>query len=253
RLDLHPNNDGHVSLHVVICDTWSDSKRWDVCVDVSFFVYDHIQNNYVTFQDANGHRTKFNKKKTTWGFDKLLSLDSFMESKNGYLFNDSCVFGVEIFAVPEFTQLDRCLSMTKPPPTMNTFTWTINKFSDLTDEVVYSDIFKVGKVKWKLKLFPKGHKSNEGTHLSLYLGVHDVASFPDDWKLYAKFNLRVKNQCTETKKETDHWFCDSAPDWGFSSFMLLSKLSNSETGFLLNDNLMVEVKISVMGTLRHFI
>ncbi|KAL8264646.1 hypothetical protein R6Q59_022776 [Mikania micrantha] len=207
------------------------------------------------FVDVNGHRTKFNEKKTSWGFDKLLSLESFMESKNGYLFDDSCVFGVEIFAVPEFTRLDRCLLMTKPLPTMNTFTWTIKKFSDLTDEVVYSDIFKVGKVKWKLLLYPKGHKSGEGTHMSLYLGVHDVASFPDDWKLYAKFNLWVKNQRTEseTKKETDNWFCDSAQDWGFSSFMLLSKLSDSQTGFLLNDNLTVEVEISAMGTLRHFI
>ncbi|KAL8195261.1 hypothetical protein R6Q57_025664 [Mikania cordata] len=255
RLDLHPNNDGHVSLHVVICDTGSASKGWDVCVDVSFFVYDHIQNNYVTFQDVNGHRTRFNEKMTTWGFDKLISTESFMESKNGYLFNDSCVFGVEIFAVPQFTRLDRCLLMTKPLPTMNAFTWTINKFSDLTDEVVYSDIFKVGKVKWKLLLYPKGKNSGEGTHLSIYLGVHDVSSFPDGWKLYAKFNLRVRNQCSKSdkEKETDNWFCNSAQDWGYSSYMLLSELSNSETGFLLNDNLMVEAKISVMGTLRHFI
>ncbi|KAL8264653.1 hypothetical protein R6Q59_022783, partial [Mikania micrantha] len=87
RLDLHPNNDDHISLHVVICDTGSDSKGWEVCVDV-----------YV-----NGHTTRFHMKKTTWGFDKLISTKSFMESENGYLFNDSCVFGVEIIAVPEFT------------------------------------------------------------------------------------------------------------------------------------------------------
>ncbi|KAL8224644.1 hypothetical protein R6Q59_000263 [Mikania micrantha] len=255
RLDLHPNKDGHISLHVVICDTGNDSKGWEVCVDVSFFVYDQMQNNYVTFQDMNGRRTRFNEKKTTWGFDKLIAMESFMECKNGYLFNDSCVFGVEIFEVPEFTRLDRCLLMTKPPETMNSFTWTINRFSDLTDNVVSSEVFKVGKVKWKLLLYPKGNKSGAGTHLSVYLGVHDVASFPDGWKLYAKFNLRVKNQCTksDTENETDNWFCNSAKDWGYSSFMLLSELSNSETGFLLNDNLMVEAKISVMGTLRHFI
>ncbi|KAD4179289.1 hypothetical protein E3N88_27881 [Mikania micrantha] len=34
RLDIHPNKGDHISLHVVICDTGSDSKGWDVCVDV---------------------------------------------------------------------------------------------------------------------------------------------------------------------------------------------------------------------------
>ncbi|KAL8264669.1 hypothetical protein R6Q59_022799 [Mikania micrantha] len=200
RLDIHPNKGDHISLHVVICDTGSDSKGWDACVDVSFFVYDHIQNNYVTFQDVNGHRTRFNEKTTAWGFDKLISTESFMESKNGYLFYDSCVFGVEIIEVPQFTRLDRCLLMTKPLPTMNTFTWTIKNFSTLTEEALFSDAFKIGKVKWKLLLYPKGNMSGEGTHLSIYLGVHDVASFPDGWKLYAKFNLRVKNQCSKVIK-----------------------------------------------------
>ncbi|KAD4179283.1 hypothetical protein E3N88_27874 [Mikania micrantha] len=107
RLDLRPNKDGYISLHVVICDTGNGSKGWEVCVDVSFFLYDHIQNHYITFQDMNGHRTRFHEKKTTWGFDKLIPLDSFMETENVYLLNDSCVFGVEIIAVPEFTRLDR--------------------------------------------------------------------------------------------------------------------------------------------------
>ncbi|KAL8195264.1 hypothetical protein R6Q57_025667 [Mikania cordata] len=86
RLYLHPNNGDQISLHVVICDTGSDSKGWEVCVDVSFFVYDHVQYNYVTFQDVNtGHTTRFHMKKMTWGFDKLISLESFMESENGNL------------------------------------------------------------------------------------------------------------------------------------------------------------------------
>ncbi|XP_076929227.1 uncharacterized protein LOC143593496 [Bidens hawaiensis] len=208
RLDLYPNGndeksgDKHISLYAVICGTESSSKGWEVCVDVSFFVYDHIHHSYVTFQDENGHRTRFHEKKTTWGFDKLISLDSFMESKNGYLFNDSCVIGAEIFAVPEFTQLDRCLSMIKPPATMNTYTWTINKFSAVTENVLYSDVFKVGKVKWKLLLYPKGNEGAKDTHLSIYLGVHDVASLPNDWKVYAEFKLRVvKSQHTKSYTE----------------------------------------------------
>ncbi|KAI7756137.1 hypothetical protein M8C21_003455, partial [Ambrosia artemisiifolia] len=260
RLDLYPNgkdedNEGnHISLYVVICDTGSCSKGWEVCVDVCFFVYDHMHHNYVTFQDVNGHRTTFHENRKTWGFDKLISLESFMESKNGYLLNDSCVFGVEVIAVPEFTQVDRCLLMTKPPVTMNSHTWTINKFSAVTDDVLYSAVFKVGKVKWRVSLYPKGY-SGKGTHLSIYLGIHDTASLPNDWKVYVKFKLRLKSRSIESdvEKETANWFCNSTLNWGYASFMLLSQLNDSAKGFLLDDNLTVQVEISVMGTLKNFI
>ncbi|KAM0028659.1 putative MATH/TRAF domain-containing protein [Helianthus debilis subsp. tardiflorus] len=79
----------------------------------------------------------------------------------------------------KFQSLDRRLMMTKPPPTMNTYTWTINKLSTVTKERLRSDVFKVGKVKWTLLLYPKGNK---------------CGSTP----------------CEETK----HWLCNSVVDWG---------------------------------------
>ncbi|KAM0002114.1 putative ubiquitinyl hydrolase 1 [Helianthus debilis subsp. tardiflorus] len=120
----------------------------------------------------------------------------------------------------KFQSLDRRLMMTKPPPTMNTYTWTINKLSTVTKERLRSDVFKVGKVKWTLLLYPKGNKCGstpcEGTHLSIYLGVHDVASLPDNWKVYTAFKLRLKSHGTESdiEKETKHWLCNSVVDWG---------------------------------------
>ncbi|KAM0005797.1 putative MATH/TRAF domain-containing protein [Helianthus debilis subsp. tardiflorus] len=156
-LIMYPNGNDeengacHISLYVVIMD-------WRYLL---MFVFLYV----------NGHRTRFHEKKI-WGFDKLMSLESFVESKNRYLLNDSCVFGVEV------TQVDRCLLITRPPAIMNTYTWTINKFSTVTEDVLYSEVFKedvlylevfkVGKVKWTLKVYPKGHGSCIGTHLSLY-------------------------------------------------------------------------------------
>ncbi|KAJ0935353.1 putative ubiquitinyl hydrolase 1 [Helianthus annuus] len=263
RLDLYPNgNDeenkgSHISLYAVICDTESCLKGWEVCVDVCFFVYDHIHHNYVTIQDTNGRGTRFHEKKTTCGFDKLIPMESFMESTNGFLFNDSCVFGAEVITVPvpKFTQLDRCLSMIKPLATKNTHTWTINNFSAVTESVLYSEIFKVGNVKWHLELYPEGNNIGEGTHLSIYLAVHDAASFADGWKVYAKFKICVKSEDAENdmEGECDAWFHNSALGWGFPSLILLSELIDPEKGYLLNDNLIVKVDISVMGTLRYFI
>lgn len=57
-------------------------------------------------------------------------------------------FVAEVFVVPLCTQQDRCLSMIKPPPTMNTYSWTIEKFSSVKEEKLVSEVFKVGKVKW---------------------------------------------------------------------------------------------------------
>ncbi|KAL8264743.1 hypothetical protein R6Q59_022873 [Mikania micrantha] len=231
-LDLFPNKGGHISLHVVICDTGSDSKGWEVCVDVN----------------VNGHRTKFHETKMTWGFDKLISTESFMESENGYFFNDSCVFGVEIIEVPQFTRLDRCLLMTKPLPTMNAFTWTIQNFSSLTEKILILDAFKIGKVKWYLSLYPKGYGLGEGTHLSIFLAVYDAMSLTNGWKIFAGSKFQIKNQSTESDlmRGFDNWFCNSKSK-GFPTFMLLSELIYSKNGFLLNDNLIVEVEFLLIA------
>ncbi|KAL8224659.1 hypothetical protein R6Q59_000244, partial [Mikania micrantha] len=170
----------HYLLKIESFSILYEAKKCNIESDVFEASGHNWSNNYVTFQDVNGHRTRFHEKKTTWGFDKLISLDYFAD--------------IEILALPEFTRLDWCLSMTKPPETMNTFTWTINRFSDVTDECVSSEVFKLVKVKWYMKLwvYPKGNNSGEGTHLSIYLGVDDVALFPDGWKLYQNSNSGLK-------------------------------------------------------------
>ncbi|CAI9302998.1 unnamed protein product [Lactuca saligna] len=228
RLDLYPNGnkeekgDNHISLYLIICDTESLEKGWKVHVDVNFFVYDHIAHNYVIFQDDEGNRTRFHEKQMKWGFEKLISLEHFKDSNKGYIFNDSCVFGAEVFSVPEYTLKDRCLSMIKPPATMNTYTWIVDNFSSIKDDCLHSE-------------------------------VHEAKSFPNDWKVYARFELQIKNKSGYAAKDTGHWFCEDEDDWGFSCFILLSELRDMSKGFLKNDTLIVEAKISVVGMLKNFI
>ncbi|KAJ9551990.1 hypothetical protein OSB04_016035 [Centaurea solstitialis] len=231
RLDLYPEGNeeekgaNHISLYLIICCTESLPKGWEVCVDVNFFIYDHIQHNYASFQDiVNGNRIRFHEKKLKWGFDKLISLDSFKKSENGYLVNDSCVFGAEVAA-----QKDRILSMIKPPKFMRTHTWTIENFLTITEKVVYSEIFRVGN-------------------------VHDAASLPDGWRAYANFILRLKNQNDNNiEKGSDKWLNSLQSDWGFRSFMPLKQLEDPANGFLLNGSLTVEADILSVGTFRNFI
>ncbi|KAJ0508285.1 hypothetical protein HanIR_Chr11g0515521 [Helianthus annuus] len=46
-----------------------------------------------------------------------------------------------------------------------------------------------------------GSKSSKGIHLSIYLGVHYVASLSDNWKVYTTFKLRLKSQGIESDIE----------------------------------------------------
>ncbi|KAJ9551989.1 hypothetical protein OSB04_016034 [Centaurea solstitialis] len=259
RLDLYPNGNeeekgaNHISLYLIICDTKSLPKGWEVYVDVNFFIYDHMQHNYANFQDiVNGNRTRFHEKKMKWGFHKLISLESFKKSENGYLVNDSCVFGAEVSAATVYAQKDRILSMTKPPEIMRTYTWTIENFLTITEKVLYSEIFKVGNVKWRLSLYPKGNKLGAGTNLSLYLNVHDPASLPAGWRVYAYFILRLKNQNgNNIEKASEKWLNSLEVDWGFDHFMLLKQLDDGTNSFLLNGSLTVEVDILSVGILPH--
>lgn len=260
RLDLYPNGNteengaNHISLYLKMCDTQSLTKGWKVHVDVKFLAYDHIANNYVIFQDVDGNRTCFHENQMKWGFDKLISLEHFKDNSKGYLLNDSCVFGVEVFVVPEYTLKDRCLSMIKPLR-VNTYSWTVDKFSAVTEKFLTSEPFKVGKLKWALKLYPKGD-SAAGQNLSCYLKVHDARMFPGDWRVYAKYELRLKNQSGYTdriKESSGVWFSKVDDTWGFRYFIPLGEFHDKTKGFLLNDKLILEAKISVVGILKDFI
>ncbi|KAL8238346.1 hypothetical protein R6Q59_019427 [Mikania micrantha] len=259
KLEVYPNGNerelagDHISVYLVICDTQHLQKEWEVHVYFKILIYDHIRHNYLTIQGGDGKRTRFHEKKTRWGFRKLISLDSFKKPENGYLYGDSCEFGAEVFVVPKYTQKDQCLSMIKPPVTMNRHVWTISSFSILKEEPLYSEDFKVGKVKWKLSLYPKGSKKGKNTNLSIFLRPQDVGS-GDDWKVYARFKIQVKNHNADgshKSEEADHWFTNKADGWGFPCFMLLSDLHDDKKGFLSNDTLIVEARILIVGILKH--
>ena len=85
--------------------------------------------------------------KKEWGYARLLSLETFKDSSNGYLYNDSCVFGVEIFVI-NCTGKWESLSLIKNPSN-GTFTQKIRNFSMLDKyRANFSDVFNVGGVNW---------------------------------------------------------------------------------------------------------
>ncbi|KAK7844151.1 ubiquitin carboxyl-terminal hydrolase 12 [Quercus suber] len=100
RLSLYPkgnkkmNGTDHISLYLSIVDTEKYSLGWEVYATFKLFVFDQIRDKFLTIP---GTIRRFHDIKMEWGFDKFLPLDSFNFLPNGYLVNDCCVVGAEVF------------------------------------------------------------------------------------------------------------------------------------------------------------
>ncbi|KAB5516009.1 hypothetical protein DKX38_026657 [Salix brachista] len=99
KLVLYPNGDesrngdGYISLYLVMADTTGFLPGWEINAIFKFFVFDQLQDKYLTIGD--GGLRRFSAIKNKWGFPQMLSLSIFNNASNGYLIGDSCVFGVE--------------------------------------------------------------------------------------------------------------------------------------------------------------
>jgi len=249
--DKERNGEGHISLYLAIAGREDLPLGWEVNVNFKFFVYDQIQDKYMTVQDANGKVRRFHKMKTEWGFAQLLPLSTFSDTANGYLVNDTCAFGVEIFVV-SYNGRGECLNVLKGLDT--TYTWKIDNFSSLQDKIHFSDVFTMGKRKWKLALYPKGDSTGKGKSMSLFIRLNDFETFASGQKICAKYKLRIMNQYHDEHLEiTDTGFF-SPPNYGRGSpsFLSLTDLHDASKGFLVNNTLITEAKVSAISTVKNF-
>ncbi|XP_010412847.1 PREDICTED: MATH domain and coiled-coil domain-containing protein At3g58340-like [Camelina sativa] len=133
------------------------------------------------------------------------------------------------------------------------FCWEINNFSSLkTDERCYSVPVMIGDLKWRLFSIIKGCKAD---YLSVNLEVAHCQPLPSGWRRYVKFSITVVNQRSQqfcVQKETQRWFEQDAPGWGFAEMLPLTKLNANDSGFLVDGHVMIAAEIEVLeviGTL----
>ncbi|KAI4354742.1 hypothetical protein L6164_003586 [Bauhinia variegata] len=256
RLVLYPsgnktsNGKGYVSLYLAIADTEKHSNGWKVDVTFKLFVFEQKKNNYLTIQDADGEVKTYHEMKTEWGFDQLILLETLLDSSNGYLVEDSCVFGAEVFVISHSGKWES-LSMIKEPA-HGTFTWNMEKFSTLQDNYYYSKLFTVGERDWKLRVYPKGNASQNGNNLSFFLFLTNCDRFPPKRTVYAEYKLRILDQLNQKnyEKKASHWFCTSSNEWGFPSFISVSDLHKASNGYIKDDKLIVQVQILTLSVVK---
>ncbi|CAK9163534.1 unnamed protein product [Ilex paraguariensis] len=152
KLCLYPNGDekrngkDHISLYLAISATDTLPLNWEVNVKFDFLVYDRNLDKYRTIQNADGRVRRFHRFKTEFGFAKLLSLDTFKDASKGYLIDDSCMFGVEVYVIKP-TGRGECLSL-KEETYDNSYSWEIKKIAEIKEERLFSEPFTIGEHKW---------------------------------------------------------------------------------------------------------
>ncbi|XP_068331641.1 ubiquitin C-terminal hydrolase 12-like [Pyrus communis] len=155
KLVLYPNGnkkknvEGHISVYLEMVGADSLQTGSEVYVDFRFFLLDQNKGMFLVLQ-ANKKEKCFHGMMRYSGFDKLVTLKSFTDASNGYVVDDSCVIGAEVFVCKERRAGNgESISMIKDA-VMCKHVWKVENFSELGPECCKSEPFTAGERKWYL-------------------------------------------------------------------------------------------------------
>ncbi|KAK9265679.1 hypothetical protein L1049_012568 [Liquidambar formosana] len=145
RLSLYPNRDqkrdgnGHIPLYLVLAETDTFPVGLEVYVNFKY------SNPSQIILDADGKISRFHQAKPEYGFSQLISLNAFHDASNGFLVDDSCMSGAEVFVITSKSKAE-CLIMIKGP--FSCTTCEVHNFSVSDKECYASSDFIGGGTKW---------------------------------------------------------------------------------------------------------
>ncbi|KAI4335057.1 hypothetical protein L6164_013739 [Bauhinia variegata] len=236
----------HISLYLALEGTSSLRPGWEICATFRLFLLDQNNDKYFVVQDSVGKERRFHKMKSEWGFDEFIPLSTFNEDSNGYLVDDTCVFGAEVFVCRERnTGKGESLVMIKDPIAYKHF-WIVTNFSEMQKECYDSTPFTAGNLKWKIKFYPKGKGTGLGNHLSLFLALAEPTTLPPGSKIYAEVTLLI-GQDKDWDAKGNCWFSASTNECGWERFMLLSTFTSSYLGYPVKNASWVQAHITILG------
>ncbi|XP_065871960.1 uncharacterized protein [Euphorbia lathyris] len=255
KLSLYPkgnkkvNETKHISLYLVLSESNSFPINREVNVYLKLFVYNQLQDKYLTVQDAKGSARRFRGMKREWGFDQLVPLNVFNDASNGYLINDCCVFGAEVFVL-EGSSKGECASAAELDN--DTYTWKIENFAEMEEETYNSEEFVIGGRRWTLELHPNGYEQDIGKSLSVFLNLEEEEDLKPGRSFYVEYVLRVRDQAHGKHHELfeGNHFASGDANWGHAKFMPLSKLKDPSQAYMVNGTIILEVQFSLITKVK---
>jgi hypothetical protein len=132
------------------------------------------------------------------------------------------------------------------------YVWTINNFSFCREEVgetLKSSTFSAGqndKLKWCLRVNPKGLDEESKDYLSLYLLL--VSCCKSEVRAKFKFSiLNAKGEETKAMESQRAYKFVQGKDWGFKKFIRRDFLLDETNGLLPDDKLTLYSEVSVVA------
>ena len=130
-------------------------------------------------------------------------------------------------------------------------TWTIRNWSGIPQTegyIVYDEEFQFVDHRWRLRLYPGGVTENVKGYISFYLDCRDAT---EEHPAYERHTFRVVNQLDPN----NHWEQHSLPykehkdpdGWGWGKFLSHAQLKKEETGFRVQDTVIIELELYVYG------
>ncbi|EFH55412.1 hypothetical protein ARALYDRAFT_901780 [Arabidopsis lyrata subsp. lyrata] len=245
---------GYLSLYVAIDKSTPIAAQKEIYADLRFYIFNKNERKYLTIQDTD--IWKFNVFKTMWGFSQVLTIDTFKNPTNGYLYDgDHCEFGVDV-TIPPLYEKSEFFSVTENFHNPR-FTWTIQRFSMLLKDIYLSDMFYIRVRNWNIQVNPNGRATGEGKALSMYLNLNVNEKFKPYEKIYVRAKLRVLNQrnLNNLERPLDNWFIGpeygNEHAWGYHEFISFSDLRDSSKGFVVNDVLKVQVEMEAISSTKY--
>ncbi|KAL1817136.1 hypothetical protein ACET3Z_019710 [Daucus carota] len=225
----------------------------DVIANFKFFVYDQIRDNYLTVEDADNRYKRFNKRETCQGFSNVISLTRLKCASNGYLVNDSCVFGVEVQVIKN-TRTAECLSVIEKDNFSRS--WKISNFSKRNAHLCDPHGFTVAGRSWRIEI----HTNYIHGLLCMKLKLDDTSyralaglmrwlRGENNQRLFAMCRLGVKNQLHADQDQWSYkgwWFNPEPPVVPWALIIDMKDLQDESKGFLVDDVLIVEAEIEWM-------
>nr|VZI16264.1 unnamed protein product [Spirometra erinaceieuropaei] len=133
------------------------------------------------------------------------------------------------------------------------YIWTISNFSFCREElgeVVKSSVFSSGpndKLKWCLRINPKGLDEESREYLSLYLLLVNCGTKSEARAKFKFSILNAKREETKAMESQRAYRFVQGKDWGFKKFIRRDVLMDEASGLLPNDRLTLVCEISVVG------
>ncbi|GAB2275093.1 hypothetical protein Dimus_009860 [Dionaea muscipula] len=241
------DKDGHISMYLKLVDKLKPGEI--VNARFCFFVYNQKMDKYFAKQDMKVKR--FSLLKAEWGIPDVLSLSTFNDPTKGYVINDCCVFGTEVFVL---TSDFRMGTLVNKADGNRQYSWTVSQYSKLEDNKRDSAVFTFDGIPWTLQMYPRGDWRIKGKNISIYLNLGGDSNLTTGGqKVYVEYEITLKDQLgkNDIKKCATRWFQAGTSSWGWSAFLSLSDLKDPSKGYLLKDELIVEVNIKSMFSLQN--